>query len=309
MTQRRTRFSAPLPVRPRAHASGDRGVRKVCAVFSDPLFLPREELKNDYGVDLELEALTGAGRHPTNFRCHAQIKTSNTERNRDGSFSYSVSKANLNYLRNSPNSFYVLYAERQDRLLYRLVESIPTTERTTNSVRVRFFDELDRTAVLNLHRRIIQTSMSIRDMLLSPNRRRELNPSEFVYSTDEDGKVVLLHNFVWEGQHGPIPSGHEVYHLNGDVYDNRRRNLDLRPTAHPFPLEEFQVEVSNTQFLNLLALLLEGSRAQIMKDVPPPPSNMFQALLGNLATQGWSISSRRLSTLRARANRMLGMRL
>jgi len=52
----KTQWSS-LPQRPQEHIYSDLGVRKFCELFTDPWFITREEAKNDYGVDVVLEAL------------------------------------------------------------------------------------------------------------------------------------------------------------------------------------------------------------------------------------------------------------
>lgn len=41
------------------------------------------------------------------------------------------------------------------------------------------------------------------------------------------GRMRLQHNVVWERHHGPVPTGFDVHHANGDGQDNRIENLSL----------------------------------------------------------------------------------
>ena len=298
-----------LPRRSTEHINSDLGVRKSCELFTDPWFIVREESKNDYGVDLVIEALVDNGRYPTNIRCHAQIKSSNKKKNKDGSFSYSVAASNLNYLLNSPNSFYVFYSIREDRLYYCSAENVYRNHRGRKNTTVKFAKILDSNLLKDIHSRMLDISLSIRDLLLSPDKRQLLNKREFVYTTDDDGKVLLLHNTVWESVHGKIPEGHEVYHINGNVLDNRRANLALKETEHPFPIEEFQIEVSNTQMYNILSIILEGDNAYLVEDVPPPPKKMFTNIVNNLINQGWSINPKTLSVLQKKMKKKLKLQI
>jgi hypothetical protein len=151
--------------------------------------------------------------------------------------------------------------------------------------------------------------MSIRDLLLSPNRRLLINPDHFVYTTDEEGRVIFMHNLIWESTFGKIPDGHEVYHINGNVLDNRRKNLSLRKTDNPFPIEEFQIEVSNAQVTNVLSVILEGDKAILIDDVPPPPKKAFTNIVSSLVNQGWSIQDDQLLALQQKMNILLKMDL
>jgi hypothetical protein len=298
-----------LPQRPEAHATGDRGVRRFCELFTDPWFIVREESRNDYGVDAVIEALAGNGRHPTNVRCHAQIKSSNRKPNTDGSFTCTVGSSNLNYLLNSPNSFYVFYSTKQDVLYYCSAESAYRRSRKGKNVTVTFRRTLDIQAAKEIHHTMLSVSLSIRDLLLSPGGGLLRGGHDFVYTTDEEGRVLLLHNMIWEDENGRTPEGYGVYHINGDFLDNRRENLALRPVEHPFPLEEFQIEISNAQLYNVLSIVLEGDSASALDDVPPPPKKMFEYIVNSLISQGWYISEDSLQQLQHRMRARLSMRI
>ena len=304
----KTQWSS-LPQRPQEHVYSDLGVRKFCELFTDPWFIAREESKSDYGVDIVIEALTDNGQHPTNIRSHVQVKSSTKKPNEDGSYSYSVPFSNLNYLLNNPNSFYAFYAVREDKLLYCTTESAYKTYNGSKNVTIHFTEVLDQHVVKNIRSRIMATSMSIRDLLLSPNRRMIINPDRFIYSTDQDGKVIFMHNLVWENAFGKIPDGHEVYHINGNVFDNTRANLSLRKTDNPFPIEEFQIDVSNAQLTNVLSVLLDGDNACLIDDVPPAPKKVLVNLVSNLLSQGWSIKEDQLSALQQKMKLLLKMDL
>ena len=294
-----------LPQRPMEHVYSDLGVKKFCELFTDPWFITREESKSDYGVDIVLEALTDNGKHPTNIRSHAQVKSSTKKPNTDGSYSYSVPFSNLNYLLNNPNSLYAFYSVKEDKLLFSTAESAYKTYAGTKNVTLHFTEVLNLHVVKNIHSQIMATSMSIRDLLLSPNRRMIINPDHFVYSTDKEGRVIFMHNLIWENAFGKIPDGHEVYHINGNVFDNTKANLSLRKTDNPFPIEEFQIEVSNAQVTNVLSVLLEGDNAQLIDDVPAPPKKAFENIISSLKSQGWSIKEDQLIALQGKMKKLL----
>ena len=172
-----------LPQRSQSHKHGDLGVRKFCELFTDPWFITREESQNDYGVDIVIEALID-GKYPTNIRSHVQIKSSGKKSNADGSYSYSVRFSNLNYLLNNPNSFYVFYSAKDDRLFYCTAESAYKIYKDTKKVTIHFTKTLDNQAVKDIHSRIVTTNLSIRDLLLSPNRRMIINQEQFVYTCE-----------------------------------------------------------------------------------------------------------------------------
>ena len=46
-------------------------------------------------------------------------------------------------------------------------------------------------------------------------------------------RIVAKHILVWEQNHGPVPKGMHLHHINGDNQDNRIENLQLvTPVEH-----------------------------------------------------------------------------
>ena len=47
------------------------------------------------------------------------------------------------------------------------------------------------------------------------------------------GKQYYVHRLVWEKHNGPIPTGMQIHHINGNIHDNRIANLELvSPSKH-----------------------------------------------------------------------------
>ncbi len=76
----------------------------------------RPEVAPDYGVDRSIELVVESS--PTNYRALVQVKArGEVPPNDDGSYSLSVETSNFNYLLNAPNSAYVLYVQKERKLL------------------------------------------------------------------------------------------------------------------------------------------------------------------------------------------------
>ena len=50
--------------------------------------------------------------------------------------------------------------------------------------------------------------------------------------TDRKMGSQLEHRWIWERDHGKIPPGHDVHHLNNDRTDTRPENLECVPTVY-----------------------------------------------------------------------------
>jgi hypothetical protein len=309
-------------------------------LFTDPYFIIREETDNDYGVDICIEALVNEGESPTNIRAHVQLKSSNKDQNSNGSYSYSVSTSNLHYLLNNPGSIYVFYSVENDLFYYNKADRVfdyynseGDVWRDQKSITVHFVDVLDIPEIIKIHKAMIGSALMFKDIRLQMNslgiqpgakfvygelyfessdelfeEYQEANNVGFVYSTDENGKVIFMHNLIWESHHGSIPKGYQVFHVNGNTLDNRSNNLDIIKTVEAFPLEEFQLEIEEKQAYNILAVITQGNEAEF-KDVPPPPKSMFERVVNDLRKQGWSASEDEMNQLKKSLNAILDMNI
>ena len=52
-----------------------------------------------------------------------------------------------------------------------------------------------------------------------------LDQDGYLLTRDRAGHILRVHRTCWEACHGPIPGGHVIHHINGDVRDNRIDNL------------------------------------------------------------------------------------
>lgn len=78
-------------------------------IVPDEIFIIRPESGDDYGTDIILE-LRMASKYAVNYKVHVQLKDKiNAKRNLDDSLSYQVPVKTINYLRNQPNSVFVIY--------------------------------------------------------------------------------------------------------------------------------------------------------------------------------------------------------
>jgi len=137
------------------------------------MFLLRDEKEHDFGVDFILEAI-GNFENLTNFRSHIQLKSTHkyTENN-DKTVSYSgISKSNINYLLNQPNSIYVVYFVKKGVFLWEWVDTIKqyTLEKHIDlnisspaEFTYRFSKELDENSFRIIHQSIVNLGMNLRD--------------------------------------------------------------------------------------------------------------------------------------------------
>ena len=315
-----------LPERIENHVKEDTARVKFREMFTDPYFIVRDELENDYGVDICIEAIVNNGKSPTNIRAHVQLKSSEKNENSKGDYSYSVAVSNLNYLINNPNSCYMFFSVKESVFyftfadeVYAYYESLGSDWKEQDTITIHFSNLLDKEAINEIHSKLLKETLFFKNVRLNM-RKNGIEPGAnfvygglvfespsddllqyqgctYAYTTDKEGKVIFMHNLIWEAEHGTIPKGYQVYHVNGNTLDNRRRNLDIMKTFDAFDIEGFQKEVEEAQAYNILKYITEGNDSDF-KDAPPPPKALFDKIIDELKQKGWRITAKKLKELK-----------
>lgn len=156
---------------------------------------PRERFRlrrveGDTGVDWTIEAILD---DHSDTNCLSQVQLKSTEKyapNKDGSVSYEVKVANLNYLRNGFCPLYILWIKETDELRYAWVKDIIRKFEETNphwqeqiDVTIRFSEIIDKNALEHIFQRIIAESRMGKDIREMIARSTESQPSFIVDST------------------------------------------------------------------------------------------------------------------------------
>ena len=178
-----TRTTRQLPQRADFHVGETESINAFTALFSDPMFLVRDTRGDDYGADLEIEALDNG--NVTNARAQVQLKATRSKPNIDGSISYPINVKNIEYLRVTPSALYILYSRDQKTLFYRFVQDVHAElERSHPSwelqakVTVRFDSVLTLDVVRQIHARLLTWLHDIYEKSSSITSTKRVNLGE-----------------------------------------------------------------------------------------------------------------------------------
>jgi|GEM_PF-3212101 len=168
---------------------------RLRTMFDVEDFEIRDELQHDKGVDFFIEIKRNG--NSTNLRFPIQLKATNSlAKNKDGSISYSIQIANLNYLLNDGlPAFYILYHKQDDAFYYERVQDVEARLREKyidtalpQSYTLRFKKVLDRSTIDGLRSEILSRGYL----------RRALNKE---LKLSEDGKELKHSIVIQKDQH------------------------------------------------------------------------------------------------------------
>lgn len=153
----------PLPESDQNAILQDRSLKALNALLEPQEVIKfRDERVDDYGVDGSFE-LRLHGRM-TNFRTQVQLKgTGSVESNKDGSVSFSVRTANLNYLLNGASPIYILFDASRGEFWYvwaqdenRRLETDNSGWKKQETITLRFRDRLTLASLNGIVERVIR---------------------------------------------------------------------------------------------------------------------------------------------------------
>ncbi|RZJ87741.1 MAG: DUF4365 domain-containing protein [Chryseobacterium sp.] len=173
---------------------------KLRAIFSPEDFEIRDEREHDKGIDLFIEVKLNG--HNSNLRFPVQLKSSHSsERNKDGSISFSIAVSNINYLLNDGlPAFYIFYHQQEDCFYFEQASKVEKLLREKypdgtfpQSFTFRFSTRLDLTSIAEIKK----------EMLSRGYLRRIINKE---LSFGPDNKELTASLVIQKDQHIYSPS-------------------------------------------------------------------------------------------------------
>jgi hypothetical protein len=172
-------------------------------LFQPEKFQVRSETEADVGIDFVVELKHN--NYHTNFRFAIQLKaTASIAAKADGSYTFPVDVANVNYLFNfSGPSFYVLYVQSEDAFYFKNAHTVfmqlsdtYAENKWPAAIGVKFTDILDSNALKVLYEQIFSRSKTIRHVnhLLNVNLQKDDLANRV--TIDKNDKVIAASEVV-----------------------------------------------------------------------------------------------------------------
>lgn len=297
-----------LPTRSTEHVLESESRLKFRAVFKEPWFLVRDESTPDYGCDMTIEALSDNGTSPTNIRCAVQLK-STAGMAKNGILSRNIKISNVNYMAQSSCSFYCLYSQHKGELFYRAAIDILQEARgrknniPRKTISVKFSQRINQEVVQQIHTEMIEFSAfvsSAQELIANDDvdeitleahtsRTKQTNfDLVFVYRLDDFGNMIRIEHEIWLS-YNELARGFEVFHRDGQTFDNRRGNLAIRQIdPRKYNVEIFPTIGENSAARDVFRVILNGKPNKLeMEQVPE--TSQFWDIVRSLQKQGISM--------------------
>jgi tetratricopeptide (TPR) repeat protein len=182
-----------LPKVHSAHIQEKKSYQALENILPKDLFIIREEVGGDYGVDRIIEVVQDG--YASNIRSHIQLKSIKNSSSNDV-IKFPVPLKTINYLKNSAASLFFVYSEADDCLYWQWVDkiynNISSTKKLENKTfNYKFKQKLTSQSILEIHGALINYSSVIQIIsnITDPQDYHLLNQAE-KYITYKD---VLLH--------------------------------------------------------------------------------------------------------------------
>jgi len=179
-----------LPQIHQSHIQERTSFQELEAVLPKNMFLLRTEDGGDYGVDRILEVVNDGS--VTNIRSHLQIKSKRSVRKATSWLSYAVPLGTLNYLLNSLNSLFLVYAENEKIFYWEWAGTIAQASRSQKpktgsdnhkTFSYHFTEKLGDKEILNIHERLLRDAALVKKLNLEANPFNRVLVTDYIHNS------------------------------------------------------------------------------------------------------------------------------
>lgn len=188
-----------LPKVHTSHTQEKKSILKLASILPDDKFILRAEDGGDYGVDRILEVKENESM--TNIRSHIQIKSKKNITKKNGNFGYPVQIKTINYLLNSLNSLFLVFAVKEDIIYWDWVSKIAVKAKNENidlektkqkNFTYRFTQKLDNEAFNIIYQKLIDDNLLVKELNYNSNPLEREIITDFFISKDLYKELVIL---------------------------------------------------------------------------------------------------------------------